>query len=74
MGTNLHDETRRLLLERPPSLSFRAIAEATDLGVEWIRKLAYDDSIDPGVKKVQRLHDYLVSQAAQLQTDTRAAS
>lgn len=64
IGKNLHDETRRLLRERPKTLSLRQIAEDTGLGVEWIKKVLYEEDMDPGVNKVQTLYEYLAKPGA----------
>lgn len=63
MSKNLHADTLRLLKGRPASLSVRQISEDTGLNYDWLKTLLRADfNGDPGVKKMQTLHDYLVSQ------------
>lgn len=56
----LLDATRRLLKARKRSL--RKISLATGLNYDWLARMSQERTNDPGVQKVQALHDYLVSQ------------
>jgi len=59
------DETLALLRDRPSDLSYRRIAEETGLGIWWLQMLARTNGTnDPGVKRVETLHRYLVGQKA----------
>jgi len=53
-----------MLANRPSTLSLRQIAEDTGLNVNWLRKFLDDAMPDPGVNKVQTLHEYLMSRVA----------
>lgn len=66
MAETLLEKTRALLeLDRG---SWPTTAEQTGLGREWIAKLAQGLIDDPGVKKIEKLHDYLSVKYAQKQT------
>jgi hypothetical protein len=53
--------TRRMLKERPRSLEYTHIADATRLKYRWIVSFAANDKEDYGVRKIHRLHEYLIS-------------
>jgi len=38
---------------------FRQIAEATGLDYDWLHQVARGVINDPGVRKIEKLHDYL---------------
>lgn len=57
MTTNLLAQTMALLAERKGQ--WPAICAATGLGYDWLTKLAQGRINDPGVRKIQRLHDHL---------------
>jgi len=59
MQDGLLDRTKTLL--RECELSLPEIATRSKLGYEWLKKFAADDIPDPGVKRIQQLHDFLVS-------------
>jgi hypothetical protein len=52
-------ETRRLLKERPKNITLALIAEETELTSDWLESLLYKDKIDPGVKRIELLYNYL---------------
>ena len=54
------DTTRRLLAARKQSLP--KIAASTGLDFEWLSKMSQGRINDPGVQKVQKLHDYLITE------------
>jgi transcriptional regulator with XRE-family HTH domain len=56
----LYERTQALLAARKGSL--RRIADESGLGFEWVSNVNQGRVMDPGVKKIQILHDYLVSQ------------
>ena len=51
--------TRELLKNRTKSL--RAISEESGINYHWLGKFQQGAFDDPGVKKVEQLHDFLVS-------------
>lgn len=53
------DDTRRQLSDAPRWLSLSQIAQDTGLQVSWLSAFAADKMKDPGITKVQALHDYL---------------
>lgn len=53
------DRTKTLLQQHKGH--WRSICSATGLDYEWLNKLARDKIEDPGVNKIQKLHDHLVS-------------
>lgn len=60
--------TNQTMLNRTKTLlqqhkgHWRSICEKTDLDYDWLTKVAQGSIKDPGVNKIQRLHDYLVAQ------------
>lgn len=52
--------------ERPVTLFRRIAAEARGVPFEWLRSFAAGKSADPGVRKVQALHDWLVAEQREL--------
>lgn len=57
----LYDETIRLLKTCPRDISLAHIARETGLGEAWLSDILAVPDRDPGVKKIQKLHDYLVA-------------
>ena len=55
----LLNRTERLLRRYMPELTLRVIAERAGVGFEWLRKYSQGKFDDPGVKRIQRLHDFL---------------
>lgn len=53
----LYDDTIALL--KSTRLSRREIAAGAGLGFDWLNKLAQGHIEDPGIKRIQRLHDFL---------------
>jgi hypothetical protein len=45
-------------------LTLAEIATKSNLGVEWLKKLKGGSIPDPSVRRIQRLHDYLVQRHA----------
>ena len=66
----LLDRTMELL--KNCELPVRLIAEKSNLGYEWIRKLKGNCIPDPSVNKIQQLHDTLVKIAQESQRNTNA--
>ena len=42
-------------------VSLPELAAGADVGVEWLKKLRARNIGDPSVRRIQRLHDFLVS-------------
>lgn len=59
MSTNLLTQTLALLAERKGQ--WPAVCRATGLDYDWLTKLAQGRIADPGVRKIQRLHDHLTT-------------
>lgn len=55
---SLLDKTRELVRNRE-GLTLRQIAEGADVDFEWLSKFARGEINDPGVRKVQAVHDFL---------------
>ena len=58
--SDLLASTLRLLEHRTET--FPQIARASGVGYEWLKKFSAGGIPDPGVRRVQRLHDYLLRQ------------
>jgi len=59
---NLLEQTLDMLANE--SRSREEIARDTGLGKEWLSKLSRGLITDPGVSKIERLHEYLKSNKA----------
>lgn len=75
---SLLERTKKLLGQRG-DLTLREIAEGAGVGHEWLRSFLYGDRIrEPGVSKIEKLHNFLTDyQAAQrfkLRSDEARAS
>lgn len=57
MNADLYSKTIRLL--KMSSISFSEISKGAGVGQRWLFDLANGRFKDPGVRKIQRLHDYL---------------
>lgn len=57
----LLDQTLELLANRPKDLTLRQIAEGAKVDFEWLSKFSRELIDDPGVKKVQAVHDFMSS-------------
>lgn len=55
----LYEQT--MLLYKQTNLSVISIARGSGLGLRWLFDLKRGRFDDPGVKKIQRLHDYLIN-------------
>ena len=58
---SLLERTQQLYNSAPRHIKLKQMAEATGLSMAWISRCINDKFEDPGVKRVQRLHDYLES-------------
>ena len=67
---NWLEQTRRLLQEA--TMPRREIALAAGVDYEWLAKFSQGRIFDPGVRKVQALHDFLI-RAQQKSQDNEAA-
>jgi hypothetical protein len=59
---------KTLELLRNCDLPLTEIATKSNLGVEWLKKLKAGSIPDPSVRRIQRLHDYLVRYDSQRKT------
>lgn len=55
----LMKKTLKLLKKRG---GYRDIARATGLGYDWLLKLSAGEIGDPGVNRIERLHNFLISE------------
>jgi lambda repressor-like predicted transcriptional regulator len=53
--------TLSLVKSAPRNVTYTMMAEAIGVSVAWVSRFADDKIPDPGVKRVQRLHDYLAN-------------
>jgi transcriptional regulator with XRE-family HTH domain len=63
MSEKLYEATRSLLAAQPRTISLASIAEGAGVKRSWLSAFSRDEIPDPGVKKVQRLYDYLSQRA-----------
>lgn len=56
---SLLDRTKKLLHERGDT-SLREIAEATGINEHWLRSFSCDRADNPGIQRLETLHNYLV--------------
>lgn len=73
---SLLTRTKKLLDQRG-NLTLREIAEGAGVGHEWLRSFLYGDRIkDPGISRLEKLHNFLVDYHAarrfQERTEARA--
>jgi hypothetical protein len=54
---------KTLEMLRNCDLTLTEIATKSNLGLEWLKKLKAGLIPDPSVNKIQKLHDFLVTQA-----------
>lgn len=54
--TTLRDETRRLLINRPASLTFVQIAKELNVTARWVQNFAKGKTPNPGVVTVESLN------------------
>jgi len=57
---DLFTDTQKLVADS--NLSYRTIANHTGLGERWLRRYMKGDYQDVGVRRLQKLRDYLLSQ------------
>lgn len=55
---------RTLRLIEESNLTYRQIAEGASVDMNWLAKLRQGAIEEPGVHKVQRVHDFLAAYAA----------
>lgn len=55
----LLERTLYLVKNAPRSISFAEMARQCDTSAGWVLAFKDDKIPDPGIRKVQRLHDYL---------------
>jgi predicted transcriptional regulator len=56
---NLLNETKRLVKKHRKELTVAQMADRSGVGRFWMQKFVQDIPPDPGVKKVQKVYDYL---------------
>lgn len=57
---SLLDRTKKLLAERGSELPLRKISSDTDISEHWLRSFACGRADNPGIKRLEKLHSYLV--------------
>lgn len=62
---------KTLELLRNCDLPLTEIATKSNLGLEWLKKLKAGSIPDPSVRRIQRLHDFLVRYLAASQVNTK---
>ena len=70
---SLLNRTKKLLEERG-ELSLREIAKGAGVGHQWVRSLVYGRIRDPGVTRLEKLHDFLYDYRAARRFQHRADS
>jgi len=60
--SRLLNETRELLKKRPPQLTLATISSRTGINLHWLRKFHLGAFKDPGVNRVEQLHDFLLGE------------
>lgn len=59
LKTRLRDKTRQLLKNRPATVDYRDIEEATGLKQSWLKAFACKGIENPDVNKIETLYEYL---------------
>lgn len=57
----LLERTLHLVNSAPRSLSFAEMARQIEVSPGWVLAFAKEKIPDPGIRKVQRLHDFLIN-------------
>lgn len=57
--SRLREATRTLLINRPRTLTYLEICNATKLPMDFIRRLASNRSQNEGVEQIEKLYNYL---------------
>lgn len=60
-GMPLLERTIHLVNNAPRSLSYAEMARQCGVSAAWVRMLANDQIENPGIRSVQRLHDFLAN-------------
>jgi transcriptional regulator with XRE-family HTH domain len=77
--TGVSDSTESLLsrtkklLDQRGELSLREIAEGAGVGHEWVRGLTYGAIKDPGISRLEKLHNFLTDYHAAQRFQQRSA-
>jgi len=69
---SLVDRTKKLLAARGP-LSLREIGEATGISEHWLRSFSCDRADNPGIQRLEKLHNYLTEYHAAKRFNERQA-
>lgn len=67
---SLLSRTKKLLAQRD-GLSLRQIAEGAGVGHQWVRGLVYGAIKDPGVSRLEKLHNFLADYQASKRFELR---
>lgn len=67
----------KILLKERGDTTLREIAEATGISEHWLRSFSCDRAENPGVQRLEKLHNYLIEYHAakrfkERQAETRA--
>lgn len=60
-STEWRNEIQELLKHRSATITLKAIAEATGLGEQWLKLVHQGKIANPGINKMETLHNYLIS-------------
>jgi len=58
--------TLSLVKNAPRNVTYTMMAQAVGCSVAWVSRFADEKIPDPGVKRVQRLHDYLANLSSEI--------
>lgn len=64
--STLYDRTYALLRERMATTSLQTISRESDLPYYWLNKISIGATKDPGVRRVQKLYEYLTGKPLEL--------
>lgn len=67
---DLYEKTLELI--RASDQSIRQLAKDAGVGQRWLSDLVSGRFDDPGVKKIQRLHDYLIARSGDSEAEGRS--
>lgn len=64
--STLYHRTYTLLRQRMETKSLQTISRESDLPYYWLNKIAIGATKDPGVRRVQKLYEYLTGKPLEL--------
>lgn len=56
---SLHEETQKLLANRPVTITLKDISEETGIHIRWLKDLCANKPKNPGVNPTQKLYEFL---------------